>query len=335
MSRLLALIALCLWVLPAWAEPGRRWLAVDPASAGWSATALQPLRDYAELRKPTALMLVQNGAVVASFGDPARKVGVASVRKSLLSSLYGIAVADGRIRLDTTLGELGIDEKAPGLTEPEKGATIRDLLTARSGIYLPAAHETPDIKEKRPPRGSHPPGTFWFYNNWDFNTLGTIYRQRTGEDIFESFARRIAAPIGMEDFSARDGRYALSQVSMHPAYPFRLSARNLARFGVLFANGGSWDGRQIVPAAWVRESTTPHSATDRPGRGYGYMWWTLPENDFGKGAALASGYDGQQVAIIPSKHLVLVQTADSGSNGKGQRTRDFIAMLRRLVAAAP
>ncbi|MCP4560199.1 MAG: serine hydrolase [Bosea sp.] len=335
MNRLLAIIALCFCVLPARAEPGRHWQSIDPVSAGWSATALQPLRDYAELRKPTALLLVQNGALLASFGDPARKVGVASVRKSLLSALYGDAVADGRIKLDATLAELGVDEKAPGLTEQEKGATVRDLLTARSGIYLPAAHETPDIKEKRPLRGSHPPGTFWFYNNWDFNAPSTIYRQRTGEDIFESFARHIAAPIGMEDFSAKDGRYALSPVSLHPAYPFRLSARDLARFGVLFANGGSWEGRQLIPAGWVGESTARHSASDRPGRGYGYMWWTLPEDGFGKGAALASGYDGQQVAVIPGKRLVLVQTAESGSDGKGQRTRDFIAMLRKIVASAP
>jgi CubicO group peptidase (beta-lactamase class C family) len=255
MNRLLAIIALCLCALPARAEPGRHWRSIDPASAGWSATALQRLRDYAELRKPTALMLVQNGAVFASFGDPSRKVGVASVRKSLLSALYGIAVADGRIKLDSTLGELGIDEKPPGLNAQEKSATIRDLLTARSGIYLPAAHETSEIREKRPARGSHAPGTFWFYNNWDFNALGTIYRQRTAEDIFEGFARRIAGPIGMEDFSAADGRYAQSPVSRHPAYPFRLSARDLARFGVLFANGGSWNGRQVIPAAWVREST--------------------------------------------------------------------------------
>lgn len=335
MNRLLAIIALCLWSLPASAEPGRHWQSLDPAAVGWTATALQPLRDYAGLRKPTALMLVQNGAVLASFGDPGRKVGVASVRKSLLSALYGIAVADGRIRLDARLGELGIDEKPPGLNAQEKSATVRDLLTARSGIYLPAAHETAEIREKRPPRGGHAPGAFWFYNNWDFNVLGTIYRQRTAEDIFESFARRIAAPIGMEDFSAADGRYAPSPVSQHPAYPFRLSARDLARFGVLFANGGSWDGRQVVPAAWVRESTTSHSETDRPARGYGYMWWTLPEDGFGKGAALASGYGGQLLAIVPDKRLVMVQTAESGSSRKGTRTRDFIDMLRWIAASAP
>jgi CubicO group peptidase (beta-lactamase class C family) len=68
---------------------------------------------------------------------------------------------------------------------------------------------------------SHPPGTLWFYTNCDFNALGTIYRRQTGEDIFRSFAERIAQPIGMEDFSARDGRYVAKRQSEHAA-PFRL-----------------------------------------------------------------------------------------------------------------
>jgi CubicO group peptidase (beta-lactamase class C family) len=87
------------------------------------------------------------------------------VRKSLLSALVGIGVAEGRIRLGETIGALGIDDRDPGLTETEKEATIRDLLMARSGIYHPAAYEAPDMKARRQQRGSHPPGSFWYYNN--------------------------------------------------------------------------------------------------------------------------------------------------------------------------
>lgn len=105
------------------------------------------------------------------------------------------------------------------MKEAEKQATVRDLLMARSGIYHPAAHETADVRQKRPARGSHPAGTFWFYNKWDFNAHGTIYRQATREDIFESVARRIAKPIDMEDFCAYDGQYVLEPSSIHPAYP--------------------------------------------------------------------------------------------------------------------
>jgi CubicO group peptidase (beta-lactamase class C family) len=311
------------------------WQNTDPASAGWSIDRLKAAQDYATSLKPTAVMVVQDGKVIASWGHVSRKVNVASVRKSLLSALYGIAVAERRIDLGSTLADLGIDDKRPALTATEKQATIRDLLMARSGIYHVAAYETADIRQKRPERGRHAPGAFWFYNNWDFNALGTIYRQQTGEDIFQSFAQRIAQPIGMQDFSARDGRYVAERHSSHPAYPLRLSARDAARFGQLFLDGGRWSGRQVIPASWVKASTTAYSSTDRGSMGYGYLWWTLNTDVFGPGAALATGYGGQAIAIVPSKHLVVAQTVDPAQNAKGVRTSHFIKLLQQLAAAAP
>lgn len=311
------------------------WQNADAAPVGWSVDRLKSAQDYAAKLEPTALMVVQDGKVVASWGDVSRKVNVASVRKSLLSALYGIAVSEGRISLASTLTDLGIDDKRPVLTAAEKQATVRDLLMARSGIYHVAAYETADIRQKRPDRGSHAPGTFWFYNNWDFNALGTIYRQQTGEDIFQSFAQRIAAPIGMEDFTTLDGRYVVERQSEHSAYPLSLSARDAARFGQLFLNSGRWNGKQIVPASWVKEATATYSHTDRGSMGYGYLWWTLNPQVFGSGAALASGYGGQAIAIVPSKRLVVVQIVDTALNAKGVRTSKFVELLRQIAAAIP
>jgi CubicO group peptidase (beta-lactamase class C family) len=314
------------------AEP---WRKAEPAAAGWSVERLEEARAYARTLNPTAVMIVQDGKAVAEWGDVRRKVNVASVRKSLLSALYGIAVAEGRIDLSGTLAELGIDDKPPALTAGEKRATVRDLLMARSGVYHPSAYETGDMKRKRPARGSHAPGTFWFYNNWDFNALGTIYRERTGEDIFDSFARRIARPIGMEDFSAKDGSYVLEAGSVHPAYPFSLSARDAARFGQLFLDGGAWQGRQVVPAAWIRESTAAYSHTRRGNLGYGYLWWVLKPETFGEGAILASGYGGQMIAVVPARRLVVAQTS-APNRGSGRiRTSHFVDLLKLIVAAAP
>lgn len=315
--------------------PTTSWRDVDPAAAGWSIERLAAAKAYAETLHATAHMIVWKGEVVASWGDVSRKVDVASVRKSLLSALYGIAVADGRIRLDSTLAKLGIDDKPPSLTAAEKKATVRDLLMARSGVYHEAAHETADIKRKRPARGSHAPGSFWFYNNWDFNALGTIYRQATGEDIFWGFAKHMASPIGMEDFNAGDGRYAFDPSSSHPAYPFRLSARDAARFGLLYLNRGRWGDRQVVPEAWVRESTTAYSWTDRGRQGYGYMWWVLPPDRWGEGAAYAAGYGGEIIAFLPAKQLVAVQTVDRSEGTRRVRTSDFLKLLRMIVEAAP
>ena len=84
------------------------------------------------------------------------------MRKSLMSAPFGIYVAEGKIDLSSTLKELGIDDLTP-LTEVEKTATVKDLLSARSGMYIEAAGEAPSTKAVRPARGSHAPGIFWYY----------------------------------------------------------------------------------------------------------------------------------------------------------------------------
>ena len=129
-----------------------------------------------------------------------------STRKSFMNALYGIYRADGKIDTSLTLAKLDVKEKNTELTPQEKQATILDLLRSRSGVYLPAAGEIQVMRDARPQRGSHPPGTFWYDNNWDFNVLGTIFRQLTGADIFDALKTRIADPIGMEDFDIRQAR---------------------------------------------------------------------------------------------------------------------------------
>ncbi len=113
------------------------------------------------------------------------------------------------IDLNLTLADLGIDDIEPALTQKEQRASIQDLLLFRSGVYHPAGGEAQSMIDARPPRGSHSPGTYFYYNNWDFNVLGTIFRKLTGEDIFEAFYREIAVPLGMEDFVPSDGTYVV------------------------------------------------------------------------------------------------------------------------------
>jgi CubicO group peptidase (beta-lactamase class C family) len=148
------------------------------------------------------VIVVHHGGVVAQWGDAAAKAPLASVRKSLLSALYGNAVERGDINLKQTLADLGIDDNEPSLSAEEKSATVRDLLECRSGIYHPALYEAPDMAAKRPVRHSHPPGTFWYYNNWDVNTLGAIYEHAVRHSIFDALTSEIAQPTGMQDYVA-------------------------------------------------------------------------------------------------------------------------------------
>jgi CubicO group peptidase (beta-lactamase class C family) len=195
------------------------------------------------------------------------------------------------------------------------------------------------MKARRPQRGSHPPGSYWYYNNWDFNTLGLIYQKLVGADVFHSFAERIAEPIGVEDFSAADGEFVFEPSSDYPAYTFRLTARDLARFGWLYLNRGAWSGAQILPADWVDESTKPWSQGDR-GLDYGYLWWVLPKRaTWGQpsvtGSYMALGFGGQGLAIVPQLRLVLAQLIDvkEGQERIGGG-REFPELLRLIAAAA-
>jgi CubicO group peptidase (beta-lactamase class C family) len=236
-----------------------------------------------------------------------------------LSALYGIHVLLGNINLDATLEILGIDDISPSLTNEEKQATVRDLLKSRSGVYHEAAAETQEMKEMRPERGSHPPGTFFYYNNWDFNTLGTIFEQESGTKIFEEFKRKIADPIGMEDFNINNCHYQYEDtLSMHPKYAFRMSARDMARFGVLYQKNGIWKDSQIIPSEWINESITSYSIVDSTtGTGYGYMWITIPEGSAFKQIIGATGYfhtgvgGAHVLMVLPELELVIVERYDT------------------------
>ena len=287
--------------------PDEEWLHyAEVGDAGFSPSRLARARKYWEHRDSSAFLVVSRGAVVASWGEIDRRFMCHSVRKSFLSALYGIY--RNHIDLEMTLAELGIDDE-PALTVQEKQARILDLISSRSGVYHQAAAEPNTMSKNRPARGSHEPGRHWWYNNWDFNAAGTIFEQLTGEPIFEAFHRAIAEPIDMQDYDVSHGFYHYERrKSVHPGYMFRMSTRDLARFGLLFARGGRWKDRQIVPNDWVRESTRAHSEVDmgsKYGSGYGYMWW-IEETGF-----TARGSGGHILAVYPDQDLVMVLRADT------------------------
>ncbi len=323
-------------------EPAGAWRQyATPAEAGFSADSLRRARAIADSVHSAAVMAVYDGRVVAAWGDVARELETHSIRKSLVSALYGPAVAEGRIWLDATLDELGIGDAVHPLTPAEGKATVRDVITARSGVYLPAAYAPDSQDEERPARGSHTPGTFWFYNNWDFNVAGVIYERVTGEDLYRAFAERIAEPIGMEDYTPSDGfRVVEPRRSEHPAQTFRISSRDLARLGLLMLRGGEWEGRRVLPNGWVAESTTPISDAIG-GADYGYMWWIYRPGSLSANAypvlrqhALfqGRGTGGQGLWVVPDLNLVIVHRGDT-DHGPGVEGIDAWAIAEKIAEA--
>jgi CubicO group peptidase (beta-lactamase class C family) len=313
---------------------------ITPEEAGWSPEKLDELAAYADSVEYTAIVLAQGDKVFFSWGEVTRNYQNHSIRKPLLSALYGFYVADGTVDLDLTMEELGIDDIPPSLTPEEKQATIRHLLQGRSGVYHPAAAEIASMRAQRPERGSHAPGTFFYYNNWDFNAAGTIFRQLTGKDIFEDFARRIAKPIGMQDFDPDSCHYNLEeQYSQHPSYRFRMSARDLARFGILYLQDGVWEGEQLIPADWIEESTKTYGEVDERLRaGFGYMWGTILEGGvlqkmLGGTGLFFSGIGVHHLVIVDDLDLVFVLRFDTDGNWT-MPPRETTRKLYELLAAA-
>jgi hypothetical protein len=291
---------------------------VTPEEVGYSSEKLDEARQFAEQSGYAAVMALHDGKVFFSWGEITKNYWCHSIRKPFLSALYGIHVEQGHIDLDATLEELNIDDIPPSLTDDEKQATVRDLLKSRSGVYHEAAAETQSMIETRPERGSHAPGTFYYYNNWDFNALGTIFEQETETQIFEEFKVRIANPVGMEDFNVENCYYQYEmEKSMHPAYHFRMSARDMARFGVIYQQNGMWKGLRIISSEWIIESTTAYSIEDSSsGLSYGYMWKVFPEGSLiadmvGYPGYFHTGVGVHALVIVPELNLVIVERFDT------------------------
>lgn len=325
--------------------PARAWeAAASIEELGWSAPRVAALRAVIDSVGSSAFMIVTRGKVVAAWGDTGTTYLTHSIRKSFMSALVGMAVAEGRLDTSRTLAALGIGEKSTTLSATELQARVVDLLRARSGVYLAAAGEVDAMRDARPPRGSHAPGTFWYYNNWDFNVLGTIYRRATGEDIFRAIEARIAKPIGMQDYRPGDGQYYVEEPSEHPGYIFRISARDLARFGMLYLHHGQWSGRQLLPSSWVEASLRSYSTTGNMGSlatksGYGFLWWiqasalSHPELGIPDGSFTASGTGGQRLTVIPSIETIVVNLMNTDVPGPRIDSDQWDAIMATVVAA--
>ena len=325
--------------------PAERLIRETPSNLGFVQSALDEAFQAISIFGCSSALVLRYGLIAKSEGPLDQRLIVRSIRKSVLSALIGIAVGRGQISLSATLEDLGIDDVDP-LSVEEKKASVRNLMMGRSGIYHPALAESPDMIAAKPPRGSKIPGDHWCYNNWDFNALGTIYQRATGRTVYEGFLEDIAAPIGMEDFRLEDGRSMTGDISRHPAYHLSMTARDMAKFGSLYLQDGRWGDTQILPAQWVKDSTTAYSLAERERQGYGYMWWTTglsgeaekahgvrPDPAIPPYRYAAHGYYGQMIYVVPAKELVVVTQAPARDRSK-QEWESFWEFLRQVIVAA-
>lgn len=331
--------------------PGLEWEKVAPEQMGYSSEKLADLTAYIDKNlSTTSMMVVVDGKVIYEYAKDGRTmadtVRIASCRKSLLSMMYGKYVENGTIDLDATLEDLGIDEDPEtidGVLLPiERKAKVRHLITARSGVYHMPSNDGDDHKYA-PPRGSQEPGTYYLYNNWDFNAAGAILEMLVGKNIYEIFRDDIAIPIGLQDyFLSGQKKSGNAYYSKFPAYHFWLSTRDMARIAYLMLNNGSWNGRQVISEAWVKQTTsvvTPRAEMHPDSRltkefDYGYLWWLFCKEFSGydpnvyEGGYTATGLGGQYFTVLPKLNMVIAHKDETGEMAKST----YYKLIGRVAA---
>ncbi|MFC4669200.1 serine hydrolase domain-containing protein [Seohaeicola nanhaiensis] len=295
-------------------------------------------------RSVTSLLVMKNGKIVHEsyhLGTTAQDRRISwSLAKSYLSALFGTLVADGTI---ASLDE-PVTTYAPSLKgSAYDGATIRNVLNMASGVTFDEDYLDYNSDINRMGRvvalGGRlddfaaglterftAPGTQWQYVSIDTHVIGMVIRGATGRSVPDLLSERIMAPLGMEQeaYYITDGAGVAFVLG-----GLNITTRDYARFALMIQQDGRYNGAQVVPKAWIEDSTAA-SAPTAPGQiGYGYQWW-IPAGG-PPGEVLGRGIYGQYLYIDRVKGVVIVVTAaDRGFRNPGVNDAN-IAMMRAIA----
>ena len=326
---LVALTFLSLSVQAAFADgefPGADWKTAEPASEGLSAEKLDKARDWLASHNSRSGLVIRHGRIVAEWyfneADRNSKFAAYSTSKSLSSMATGLAIADGKLTLDHTVGQTIPDVQPAG----KKAITVKQLLSMTSGVHNnPGIGQRPDLFTYALGEAplDHSPGSKWDYNNTGLALLSPVFQKSTGKQIDEFLKERVFEPIGIAGadwtWERRDG-YAIPYSGCH------MTARGLGRIGLLVLNYGKWEDKQVVPAEWLKESVGPSQDVNKA---YGYLWWNNTTNRWPgvpKDAYAAMGRWDNNILIVPSLDLVVIRQSDLAP-GQGHQIAEYFAAV--------
>ena len=313
-------------------------------SYGPETTLPSGVDDWIAERAVTGLVVLKDGQIVYEnyfLGTSPEDRRIAwSVSKSYISALIGILLDEGAIAsLDDP-----VTQYAPELAgSAYDGATIRNVLNMASGVtfdedYLDSNSDinrmgrvvalggtlddfTADLQDR-----FAEPGVQWQYVSIDTHVLGMVARGATGRTIPDLLSEKIITPMGLEyePYYVTDGTGTAFVLG-----GLNLTTRDYARFGQMYQQAGAWNGKQIVPADWVAESTRPSAPTAPGNIGYGYQWW-IPQGA-AEGEYMARGVYGQYIYVDTARNVVIaVNSADRGFREPGV-SESNIAIFREIA----
>lgn len=260
---------------------------------------------------------------------PTDHAHVWSVTKSVLSMLVGIAVSEGRLRLDQPLAEM-LPEHVAVMTPQQQAITLEQLLTMTAG--LPGDDGGLSL-ESDDPTGqllayglSNDPGVTFLYSNSSAQLVAAVLHRAIDRPILDYAREKLFDPLGIVTRPAWEGTdenqdggfdragfaWMRDSAGTHTgAYGLRLTTPDLTKLGQLYLDNGTWQGKQLVPADWVARSTAPQLTPELATEGqYGYLWWIVDDPPSGIRGYMAAGSWFQRIFVMPSRRVVLVVTAD-------------------------
>jgi len=261
-----------------------------------------------------SLMILRHGHVIASgwwepYG-PDRPHLLYSLSKSFTSTAAGLAFGEGLLDPDATVLSY-FPELDADVTDPRsRSMLVRHIASMSSGHLNETWPAAPQADPERPVRGflrippDQDPGTVFTYNQSCTYTLATIVQRVTGQPLIEYLRPRLFDVIGIGE--ALWAEFPPGQAIGFTGLHVRTEA--IARLGQLYLQGGKWDGRQVIPAAWVAEATRKQVATRLDGapdwqQGYGFQFWMSRHGYRGDGAY------GQYCLVLPEQDAVIAITA--------------------------
>lgn len=285
---------------------------------------------------------------------------VESVTKSILSTLVGIAIGEGKISdLDRTLAQLLPDHRAD-MRRAVATTTLRELVTMTAGFAGLDRDRTPDYMTDPDPVGRilraapDPLAGGFEYSNQGAHLVSAVVARATGMSVLDYARSRLFEPLGIDTHPAVEPQVDLSDLDVHDVYMeadfawpvdrsglhlgwglVKLRPTDMARLGQLFLQDGLWKGKQVVPASWVREATRSQVAETGDQFGYGYEWWV--DDRESDPAYFAFGYGGQMIAVVPNWDLVVVVSSEvepDGNAGTGISSNTLAFLVHDVIVPA-
>ena len=304
--------------------PTAGWSSVAPEEQGMDRALLEEAARQGGATWPflTSLLAARGGDLVLEAyyngQEPDQPREIWSATKSFTATGVGIAIGEGRLRLDQTVGEL-IPDRIPAGADPRAAAvTVEQLLSMTSGFawnsstdYSFAFDEVDLTARTLGLPFACDPGSCYEYNSGNIHLLSAIVQAVTDETLADYLQPRLFDPLGIP---RPVWRQSIAGETLG-AVGLSVTPGDLAKLGWLYLNGGVWEGRQIVPADFVAAATSVQSAGTNAagvnlsgGAAYGYGWWVTEVA--GLPAYFGLGYGEQVVFVVPALDLVAVATSD-------------------------